>query len=385
VGHARECLVRPTLCSPLRPTIARNSNNPCRQHRSVCGHLRPLETQHYAAPARPTCYGASVQSPSTPWRSTYRPRRSRRRVLYQRTRSTTRHRIGRPRCPARERVSSPDDEARTELARSPVGTLLSSYYSRLQSIANRYDSALLVGGAAVTAWSTTGSRHIGSEIRNSAYLFIPNSNELKRYDKVRLVPFSERLPFADGPLWLRSLATFLAAGRAIQPLHPGTLEFLKPFEIPYKTPTGATTNVKFVTPICLENVDPIVVARMLRDARIGAKRASFIANLSNDGWFADQQKHQHLQLLVFRCIENRVPMARSSNTGLSAFIDSTGRIAETLRPNQPDAAVRQLELDDRVTLYMNYPDWLPIAALIVVGILIAATIASHFRNPRPNT
>jgi apolipoprotein N-acyltransferase len=101
------------------------------------------------------------------------------------------------------------------------------------------------------------------------------------------------------------------------------------------------------------------------------KRADFIANLSNDGWFAGQEKHQHLQSTVFRCIETRLPMARSSNTGISCFIDSSGRVLERIGPGISGFAVRQLELDDRLTFYTRYGE---LFAGTCLGLIVAACI-----------
>jgi apolipoprotein N-acyltransferase len=281
-----------------------------------------------------------------------------------------------------------NDEARAALAPSPVGPFLESTHQRLKAIANQYNAAILVGGAAVTGWTTQSKAHTGSEIRNSAYLFQPESDQVKRYDKIHLVPYSERLPSIYGPQWLKDALLLLAAGRAVQPLHAGRFEDFQPFTLTYSPSTApsessganddqgaesstARQQATFVTPICLENIDPVMSARMVRDPATGRKRANFFANLSNDGWFSNQEKYQHLQLLVFRCIENRLPMARCSNTGISAFIDSCGRILQSTALDKPDVSTLRLLLDERETFYMAHPDVLPQACL---AILVVAAV-----------
>ena len=71
----------------------------------------------------------------------------------------------------------------------------------------------------------------------------------------------------------------------------------------------------------------------------GVKKVDFLANISNDGWFARKTKvghtgsaehRQHLIAYCFRAIEERVPIVRSVNTGISASIDSCGRIVSVL-------------------------------------------------------
>jgi apolipoprotein N-acyltransferase len=264
-----------------------------------------------------------------------------------------------------------NDEARAVLRPSPVGPALESFYQRLIAIARKHNATLLVGGAAVTDWRTVGKEHIGS-VRNSAYFFTPSSQPVGRYDKIQLVPFSERLPFASGPEWLTNCALFLAANRAVQPLHAGTFDHFQPFVLNYSASPSTQSQVRVATPICLENIDPIMSARMVRDPTSGRKRVDFFANLSNDGWFHDQEKFQHWQLLTFRCIENRVPMARCSNTGISGFIDSCGRATQSTALDQPATAFGGLSLDDRESFYLNHPDIFPIACVFAIAI---ATIA----------
>ncbi len=265
-----------------------------------------------------------------------------------------------------------NDDARAQLSQASVGKLLEDNYRKLADIARNNNTAILVGGAAVTGWKTSGKDHIGTEIRNSAYLFSP-SGEVNRYDKIRLVPFSERLPFSAGPAWLSRAALLLAAGRAVQPLYPGTFDDLRPFSLQYVDTANQQAEARFVTPICLENIDPLMSSRLVRDPATGRKRADFFANLSNDGWFHAQEKYQHWQLLVFRCIENRVPLARSSNTGISGIIDSCGRVLQATAVDEPAVAAGRLVLDARETIYMSHPSAF---ALVCVFLTAAAVLAS---------
>jgi apolipoprotein N-acyltransferase len=273
-----------------------------------------------------------------------------------------------------------NDEARTALAPSSVGSFLERTHQRLLALARDHHTAIVVGGAAVAGWTTKGKEHVGSKIYNSAYLYEPGSQlSVRRYDKIRLVAFSERMPFASGPEWLRRFRMWLAASRADQPLAAGAMEKFAPFELawPRSKPNQAVPAAGFVTPICLENVEPRVVSDMIWDPSAGQKRADFIANLSNDGWFHAQEKHQHFQLLVFRCIENRLPLARSSNTGISGFIDSTGRVGMVLATNVAGAATNTLELDDRVTFYTRHGDVFAWSCLLAMGVGIAIRAARH--------
>jgi apolipoprotein N-acyltransferase len=250
-------------------------------------------------------------------------------------------------------------EARNELARAPVARFLESTHQQLVAIGKKHDVSLLLGGNAVTGWTNDGNARVGSEIRNSAYyLQSPSTSGEQRYDKMHLVPFSEQSPFAKGPAWLRRLGLKIAASRAAQPLAPGELHSFKPFELTWRPSDSSQDRqrLRFIAPICLEVIDPRVVAGMMLSSDGVQKRVELIANLSNDGWFATQEKHQHFQSLVFRSIEHRVPLVRSSNTGISGWIDSTGRICKTVAADTSGAVVMRVDLDDRVTPYSRYGD-----------------------------
>jgi apolipoprotein N-acyltransferase len=275
-----------------------------------------------------------------------------------------------------------NEEARRELVRSPVGPLLESTYQRLMRIAKEHHTTLLVGGTAVTGWSMHGTEHIGSEIRNSAYFFDPNANPpVARYDKIYLARFSERAPLTIGPDWLHRLAMFLAAPRAVQPMFAGELRDLRPFRIRWADSSAGTP---FIAPICLENIDPADMAEMIRGPEPAGKQADFVVNVSNDGWFVTQEKFQHLQTTVFRCIENRIPMVRCSNTGISAFIDSIGREHESVSANTSGYAVGRITLDHRHTFYTRYGDLFPICCVIAVGV-VTVTRATRMLAQNPES
>jgi apolipoprotein N-acyltransferase len=273
-------------------------------------------------------------------------------------------------------------EARRELARSPIGPSVERAYEELSQLSKEHETALLIGANAVTDWRTENGAHFGSEIRNSAYFFDPRGAELlSRYDKIQLVRFAERPALSGGPRWLMALAGYVSAARVAQPLVAGTWDGFRPFQLqwsetvhgsnaakPQSAAPGKLAIAYFVSPICLENIDPVAVRRMVGDSPSGErKRAQFIANISNDGWFNSQEKYQHLQTIVLRCIENRVPMVRCSNTGISAFIDSCGRVQETFGTNVERSSVRRLGLDGRETLYMRYGDIFAIASMLIVA------------------
>ena len=92
-------------------------------------------------------------------------------------------------------------------------------------------------------------------------------------------------------------------------------------------------------------------------ARTGEKRADLLINLTNDGWFVGtSQGAQHFQQAVLRCVELRVPMVRSVNTGISGFIDSIGRVGPLVQEGGrirgiEGFATKAIELDNRRSVY----------------------------------
>jgi apolipoprotein N-acyltransferase len=140
---------------------------------------------------------------------------------------------------------------------------------------------------------------------------------------------------------------------------------------------------RFVTPICFEDVDSRLIARMLRSDDGGSKRADFLINATNDGWFKSPQLQQHLQLATFRCIENRVPTARSVNTGISGFIDSTGRAYDLLPAHAEGTSLARMNLDRRVTFYTHWGDLFAGLCLTVSAVTLAVALWNGIKSRRP--
>ncbi len=76
--------------------------------------------------------------------------------------------------------------------------------------------------------------------------------------------------------------------------------------------------------ICFEDV-------FSRDIMLALPEASLLVNLSNDAWFGNSTApHQHLQIAQMRALETERVMIRSTNTGVSAFVDHKGRVIDRI-------------------------------------------------------
>jgi apolipoprotein N-acyltransferase len=194
------------------------------------------------------------------------------------------------------------------------------------------------------------------------------------------------MPFAGAPDWVQRLLASLAASVAAQPLTPGDPNALTVFTLtsrdaPARPGDAAAGPYRFAAPICLENINPSLISRMVAGPD-GRKRADFLVNVSNDGWFNNIERAQHLQAALLRSIENRVPAARSSNTGISAFIDSCGRIVAQLPPETSGTLTHRLEIDRRVTFYARHGDVFGKGCLVVVVIVTSIRIVGRAARRR---
>jgi len=178
-----------------------------------------------------------------------------------------------------------------------------------------------------------GSEAGGEKTYNSAYFIAPDGTVLRRYDKRHLVVFGEYTPLADVLPFLRRFRP----PQMGEDLSPGRDPAL--FDFPY----GGRT-LRLGATICYEDTVPEVVRESVKAG------ADALVNLSNDGWFKDSpEMDQHLAIAVFRSVETRRPMVRASNTGISSFVEATGRIQARL---ERDGHFREVEgvLAERVRL-----------------------------------
>jgi apolipoprotein N-acyltransferase len=259
-------------------------------------------------------------------------------------------------------------EARDALRRESSGKFLEEIHQTLAQLAREHRTSLVTGAYYVGGWKPVDGKLTATDIRNSAYVYDPTGTQFAgRYDKIHLVPFSEIMPMRQTiPILHRALLR-LAAYSAEYPLVPGPADALTVFTLrPFVNDALAgEPSWKFVTPICSEDFDAPLIASMFRPGPDGRKRADFIANLTNDGWFRGNMRDQHLQCAVFRSIENRAPTARADNTGISGFIDPLGRTSNLIGKGEEGTATQQLMLDRRVSFYSRVGDVFGIGCFVL--------------------
>lgn len=194
---------------------------------------------------------------------------------------------------------------------------------QIRDLAESLGVDLIVGAPSYERWveveledGRTG--WMPDEPANSVFHYTPKGEQgAERYDKMHRVPFGEYLPIVDYLPWLKGLV----------------VKYLTPYDVDYTIVPGErpvvfeTGGLAVVSAICFEDTVARVCQQLVAHARETSERSVLIASMTNDGWFSvPGQGYQHLQIAVFRCVENRVPMAKAANTGVSGVIDERGQI-----------------------------------------------------------
>jgi len=227
---------------------------------------------------------------------------------------------------------------------------------------------------------------------NSAFLYTPKGSQFpEKYDKIHLVPFGEYVPFRRKIPWLYNLLMKFTPYNYDYSLDAG--EKYTIFQIKPSKTTGR--NYNFAVIICYEDTIPKIAAKFTLDKN-DRKRLHWLVNISNDGWFVKFKKNkvhpstelaQHAAICAFRAVENRIPIVRSTNTGISCIIDSLGRIKNSFITGQnlPIKAMKRqgmqgwfvdnLNLDKRTTFFSRYGQWLDFACAIALVALIILSVA----------
>ena len=223
-------------------------------------------------------------------------------------------------------------------------------------------------------WFLTGllsyRRNIRNELekRNGAYLYDPKGNRRDAYYKTLLVPGGEYLPWID----------YVPFGSGIKDLVRGGAGFL-PDLVPGHGPEPMMISRKgrdfaFGVQICFENIYGDYCRRFAK------KGAHFVVNLSNEGWFnTSAEFDQMLAMSLFRAVETRRSLFRSTNTGISCLIGPDGALPGPDARIQVDGRdravqgvlVREVPICGNDTVYTAVGD---LFAQIVMGGQIIFTI-----------
>ncbi|WP_411273771.1 apolipoprotein N-acyltransferase [Daejeonella sp.] len=248
-----------------------------------------------------------------------------------------------------------------------------SNFIRIQSFLSKYKNGNLLSGIeSFTLYDTQktttarfdGSQRLYFDVFNAAVL-IENSPKVQFYHKSKLVPGVEQTPFSN------------------------TMSFLKPAFEAFGGSAGSygkqdepsvfysQSGIGAAPVICYESIWGEYVADYVK------KDAQFIAIITNDGWWGNTSgKDQHLQYAKLRAIETRRWVARSANTGISAFINQRGDITQQTKWWVPAALKADINLNDELTFYVKHGDYIALVGSVGSGLFGVFLLVGVFRRKK---
>lgn len=179
------------------------------------------------------------------------------------------------------------------------------------------------------------------------------------YDKQILVPFGEYIPLGD--------------------MFPGLYNLL-PYTIRFWPGDNVVPmtfrDFRFQVNICYEDLFPDLVRLSMNAgyfSGIGLPHA--IINLTNDSWYGDTfEPLQHLANASFRAIENRRPLVRATNTGISAIVDPVGRLKKRSGQWTREVISGEVPMMTGRTLYDRFGNWLGAGSTLLALLFIILTL-----------
>ena len=222
---------------------------------------------------------------------------------------------------------------------------------KLQKTVDSFNIPLLTG--TIHASNDSGSRFY----YNSAMFLKPNS-DFKLYSKIHLVPFAEYdlLPAIFHPL--TKLNINIDRGR---------------FKSGEKFIIFNWKNFSFSNLICYESSIPRIARKFV------SKGAQFLVIQANDGWLGNSfGPYQHFELARLRAIENRVPIIRCANTGISGIIKSDGKVQSMISLNQQGIISGNVNIGFNNSFYTKYGDIFAFSCFIITLIFIFYSCKKRF-------
>lgn len=194
---------------------------------------------------------------------------------------------------------------------------------------------MIVGAVSYNGYDYFNSAVYMAPVGDSAVAIRP-----EYYHKSKLVVLAESNPFKNGPFkFMDKLVSGMAGGIG----DFGTQEERSVFQ--------TREGVKIGTAICYESV----FGDFFREWALNG--ANVMSIITNDGWWRDTPGHkQHLNYARLRAIENRRSIARSANTGISAFINQRGDILQQTAWWERGYLTGTLNLNEEKTIFTVHGD-----------------------------
>jgi apolipoprotein N-acyltransferase len=198
----------------------------------------------------------------------------------------------------------------------------------------------------------------------NAALFVNASPEIQKYYKSKLVVGIENLPYK--PILEPLLGNIM--------LDLGGTISTKTTQSD-RTPFTSADGTKVAPIICYESVYGDYVNGFVRNG------AQFLAIITNDAWWHESQGHkQHLSFARLRAIETRRDVARSANTGISAFINQKGEVTQQSKYGEKMALKGKVHLNNQLTIYVRFGDYLAKLAICIATLLLLLIVIKPLRK-----
>ncbi|MDX5404264.1 MAG: apolipoprotein N-acyltransferase [Bacteroidota bacterium] len=203
------------------------------------------------------------------------------------------------------------------------------------------------------------------DVYNTSFQVDPKG-QIMTYHKNKLVVGVERMPFESVIKPLLGEVVIDLGGAS------GTLGS-DPTPVNFKNGSGHTVGA----PICFESVFGEHLGGFVR------KGADLLFVITNDDWWGDTNgKLQHLHYARLRAIENRRDIARSANTGISAFIDQRGDLIDP-QSYRTQAAIRHtMHSNEEMTYYTTAGDVIGRVSWFVTAFLGLSAFVRGFLRRR---
>ena len=195
-----------------------------------------------------------------------------------------------------------------------------------------------------------------NRIWNSAFL-ASGGRTIGHYDKIRLVPFGEYVPLRKVLFFAEKLV------RAVGEFEFGTNDH------------PLAGKLKYGLAICYEIVYPQITGNQVRNG------ADVLVTITNDAWYdGTAAPAQHLWQARLRAIEDNRYLLRSATTGISAFVDPTGRIIESIPMGREGIIYAKFEPRRDLTPYARLGDWFAWGSVVVVLIALVIRMKAEGRR-----
>ena len=251
----------------------------------------------------------------------------------------------------------------------------SGYLGSVRSILDSLRLSLLTGlpsvvyydslDAPITAQKSLAPGRYYEEF-NSTAAFVPGQPDAPVFRKIVLVPFAERIPYAETFRFLIEPLKW-NVGIGMWGIGKDTVVFSAPLR------NGHI--VRFSSVICYESIYPDFVRQFVK------RGAQFLVIITNDSWWGNTSgAYQHVSYASFRAVENRRWIVRSANGGISGLIDRTGRIHDETKLYSVATIHGTIFPHDEMTFYARHGDIFAILCVAGTAMLLLITLFSQRRT-----